>query len=61
MGIPSIKATDENSLQPETAEEICKKLEDTILKYLPQIEHVSDRRQISSVPLVPPRYERQPA
>lgn len=41
----------------EMAEDICKLLEQTILKYFPQSTNYADRPKQSSVPLVPPREE----
>jgi hypothetical protein len=44
-----------------TAEEICKLLEQTILKYFPQIENNAGRPNPSSVPLVSHRLKKRPA
>ena len=44
----------EKSEDLEMAEDICKLLEQTILKYFPQPTNDADRPKQSSVPLVPP-------
>jgi hypothetical protein len=53
MNAPTSAASAEKMIESEMAEEICKSLEQTILKYFPQI----DRPRSSSVPLVPQRQE----
>jgi hypothetical protein len=55
MDAPTSAASAEKSLELDTAEEICKSLEQAILKYFPQIENDIDRAKSSSVPLVPHR------
>jgi hypothetical protein len=55
MDTPTTAAAAEKLNEPEMAEEICKSLEQTILKYFPQAG--SDRPKTSSVPLVPHRQE----
>ena len=57
MNPPTSAASAEKSLFAESdkAEEICKLLEQTILKYFPQREKDVDRPKSSSVPLVPHR------
>lgn len=53
MDAPTPAASAEKIIETEMAEEICQLLEQTILKYFPQI----DRPKSSSVPLVPHRQE----
>jgi uncharacterized Zn finger protein len=60
MDAPTSAASAEKLLESEMAEEICKSLEQTILKYFPQIAADVDRRKSSSVPLVPHRQEKSP-
>jgi hypothetical protein len=55
MDAPTTAAAAEKLNEPKMAEEICKSLEQTILKYFPQAG--SDRPKTSSVPLVPHRQE----
>lgn len=50
----------EKSLESNAAEEICKSLEETILKYFPRIENVVGRPKSSSVPLVPQQHKKLP-
>jgi hypothetical protein len=57
MDAPTSAAAAEKVVESEMAEEICKLLEQTILKYFPQIENDADRPKSSSVPLVPHRQE----
>jgi hypothetical protein len=54
MDASASAASAENSWS-YAAREICKSLEQTILKYFPQIENDVDRAKSSSVPLVPHR------
>jgi hypothetical protein len=58
MDAPTAAAAAEKLGEPEMAEEICKSLEQTILKYFPQAGFGSDRPKSSSVPLVPHRQEK---
>jgi len=58
MDAPTAAAAAETLFEPEMAEEICKSLEQTILKYFPQAGFGSDRPKTSSVPLVPHRQEK---
>jgi hypothetical protein len=58
MDAPTAAAAAETSNEPEMAEEICKSLEQTILKYFPQAGFGPDRPKTSSVPLVPHRQEK---
>ncbi|HEY6701137.1 MAG TPA: hypothetical protein VI137_10075 [Pseudolabrys sp.] len=51
----------EKSEDLEMAEDICKLLEQTILKYFPQPTNDADRPKQSSVPLVPPPEEKPAA
>jgi len=55
MDTPISAASAKKLLESDMAEEICKSLEQTILKYFPQIETNVDRPKSSSVPLVPHR------
>lgn len=55
MDAPIPAASAKNLLESDMAEEICKSLEQTILKYFPQIETDVARPKSSSVPLVPHR------
>jgi len=57
MDAPTTAAAADKPNEPEMAEEICKSLEQTILKYFPQAGFGSDRPKTSSVPLVPHRQE----
>jgi hypothetical protein len=57
MDAPITSGAAEKLNEPEMAEEICKSLEQTILKYFPQAGFGSDRPKTSSVPLVPHRQE----
>jgi hypothetical protein len=61
MDAPTSAASAEKLLESEMAEEICKLLEQTILKYFPQVETDIDRPKSASVPLVPHRQENPPA
>ena len=58
MEAPTTVVAAETLNEPEMAEEICKSLEQTILKYFPQAGFGSDRPKTSSVPLVPHRQEK---
>jgi len=58
MEASTTAAAAETLNEPEMAEEICKSLEQTILKYFPQAGFGSDRPKTSSVPLVPHRQEK---
>jgi len=60
MDTPISAASAKNLLESEMAEEICKSLEQTILKYFPKIETDVDRPKSSSVPLVPHRPKKRP-
>jgi hypothetical protein len=60
MDAPTSAASAKKLLEPDMAEEICKSLEQTILKYFPQIETAFDRPKSSSVPLVPHRQKKPP-
>lgn len=51
----------EKSPDLEMAEDICKSLEQTILKYFPPVTADLERPKQSSVPLVPPREEKPAA
>ena len=53
MDAPTTAVAAEKLLEPEMAEDICKSLEQTILKYFPQAGFDADRPRSSSVPLVP--------
>jgi hypothetical protein len=58
MDAPTAAAAADKLDEPEMAEEICRSLEQTILKYFPQAGFGSDRPKPSSVPLVPHRQEK---
>lgn len=53
MDTPISAASAKKLLESDMAEEICKSLEQTILKYFPQIETDVERPKSSSVPLIP--------
>lgn len=58
MRAPTSTGPADKSIKSNAAEEICKSLEETILKYFPQIEKDDDRPKPSSVPLVPQQYKK---
>jgi hypothetical protein len=60
MRAPTPVGPAETSLESHAAEKICKSLEETILKYFPQIEKEAERPKPSSVPLVPQQYKKPP-
>jgi hypothetical protein len=53
MDAPTSAEPAEKSVEAETAEEICRSLEQSILKYFPSTKNSVDRLKMSSVPLVP--------
>jgi hypothetical protein len=61
MGAPASAESAEKSTEQDRAEDICKLLEQTILKYFPLAENNGDRPKSSSVPLVPHRQKEPPA
>jgi hypothetical protein len=61
MDAPTSAASTENSLGSDMAEDICKLLEQTMLKYFPRVENIADQPRPSSVPLVPQRQENVPS
>lgn len=60
MDVPTSAASAKKLLELDMAEEICKSLEQTILKYFPQIKTDVDRPKSSSVPLVRHRQKKPP-
>jgi 23S rRNA A1618 N6-methylase RlmF len=57
MDAPASVASAEKPIESDMAEDICKLLEQSILKYFPQVENV-DRPKASSVPLIPHRQDK---
>lgn len=57
MDVPASVASAEKPIESDMAEDICKLLEQSILKYFPQVENV-DRPKASSVPLIPHRQDK---
>ena len=55
MDVPTPAASAEKSLESDMAEDICKLLEQTMLRYFPQTENDAGQPKPSSVPLVPHR------
>ena len=55
MDVSTTAAPVDKSPDLNTAEEICKLLEQTMLKYFPQARSEPNQPKSSSVPLVPPR------
>jgi hypothetical protein len=55
MDVPTPAASAEKSLESDMAEDICKLLEQTMLRYFPQTENEAGQPKPSSVPLVPHR------
>ena len=60
MDTPISVASAKKLLESDMAEEICKSLEQTILKYFPKVENGINRPKSSSVPLVPHRPKKRP-
>jgi hypothetical protein len=58
MDVPTTAASAERSFESDTAEAICKLLEQTMLRYFPQTENDAAQPKPSSVPLVPHRQEK---
>jgi hypothetical protein len=57
---PISAASAERLIESDMAEDICTLLEQSILKYFPQVENEVDRPKTSSVPLIPHRQEKPP-
>ena len=61
MDAPTSAASAEKPIESDMAEDICKLLELSILKYFPQVENDVGRPKTSSVPLIPHRQDKPPA
>ena len=60
MDAPTSAASAERPIELDMAEDICTLLEQSILRYFPQVENEVDRPKTSSVPLIPHRQEKPP-
>ena len=60
MDAPTSAASAERPVESDMAEDICTLLEQSILKYFPQVENEVDLPKASSVPLIPHRQEKPP-
>jgi len=58
MDVPTRAASAEKLLESDMAEDICKLLEQTMLRYFPQTENDAAQPKPPSVPLVPHRQEK---
>lgn len=58
MDAPASVTSAEKPIESDMAEDICKLLEQSILKYFPQVENDVDRPKASSVPLIPHRQDK---
>jgi hypothetical protein len=58
MDVPTPAASAEKLLESDMAEDICKLLEQTMLRYFPQTENDAGQPKPSLVPLVPHRQEK---
>ena len=57
MGAPA-SAASSKPIESDMAEDICRLLEQSVLKYFPQVANDVDRPKASSVPLIPHRQDK---